>query len=564
LDATLSLDMPTTTEASSSKEDDSTRAAERNNDDAAMMTATPSATEMMVRDPLIRSRPSATVRDGDFVLLHFGDGRQIFARCQAGKKCTVRINKKVYSTNNLVGIPYGTVLEQEQTQLVALPANAKLIPEFPAVATRAEDDTTNFDTDDNNNQVTTTATTSLKDNRWLVDTNTAQQLDQQELWRMREDGVAGAEIVASIIENSSTFDQKTAYSKAKYVVRKQKKYQPRCRIVRCNGATISEALYLKDPRKVMNLREDTLAQILSYANVSAGCQTIVLESCMGIVTGAMAQRMGGYGKILSIYSGQQPSFTDMLSKFNLSFAENASVKWLHAGDVFEDDHSTTNGGAASTAEADDPEQKDRDALEWPCVLQPHTRNYIETEVVNEKKRTNFLLKRAARFARKLCRHTPQEAATWLRARPSDSIIIVARYDPTETLLGLLPYLAPSCPFVVFCEFIEPLTECFRELQTQDLAINLRLSDTWMREYQVLEGRTHPNMTMSQSGGFILSGIKLDPKTGRNELDEDLLKEIKAQIGGRRGRKNKKTADDSSKDTGAKRRRVDGGNKGKNP
>jgi Gcd10p family len=253
--------------------------------------ATPSATEMMVRDPLIRSRPSATVRDGDFVLLHFGDGRQIFARCQAGKKCTVRINKKVYSTNNLVGIPYGTVLEQEQTQLVALPANAKLIPEFPAVATRAEDDTTNFDTDDNNNQVTTTATTSLKDNRWLVDTNTAQQLDQQELWRMREDGVAGAEIVASIIENSSTFDQKTAYSKAKYVVRKQKKYQPRCRIVRCNGATISEALYLKDPRKVMNLREDTLAQILSYANVSAGCQTIVLESCMGIVTGAIAQRM---------------------------------------------------------------------------------------------------------------------------------------------------------------------------------------------------------------------------------------------------------------------------------
>ena len=41
----------------------------------------------------------------------------------------------------------------------------------------------------------------------------------------------------------------------------------------------------------------------------------------------------------------------------------------------------------------------------------------------------------------------------------------------------------------------------------------------MREYQILSGRTRPNMTMSQSGGYILSGVKLDPKTGRDELDE---------------------------------------------
>jgi hypothetical protein len=44
------------------------------------------------------------------------------------------------------------------------------------------------------------------------------------------------------------------------------------------------------------------------------------------------------------------------------------------------------------------------------------------------------------------------------------------------------------------------------------------------------------MTMSQSGGFILTGIKLDPEAGRNELDEDLLKEIRAEVGGRRGKK----------------------------
>jgi hypothetical protein len=77
-----------------------------------------------------------------------------------------------------------------------------------------------------------------------------------------------------------------------------------------------------------------------------------------------------------------------------------------------------------------------------------------------------------------------------------------------------------------------------ELQKRKLAINLRLSDTWMREYQVLEGRTHPSMNMTQSGGFVLVGTKLCPKTGQNELDEELLQKLKMQIGGRRGKKTK--------------------------
>ena len=133
------------------------------------------------------------------------------------------------------------------------------------------------------------------------------------------------------------------------------------------------------------------------------------------------------------------------------------------------------------------------------------------------------------------------------------IIIVTHYDPTATLLELLPYLAPSSPFVVFCEFIEPLAQCFRELQKESLAINIRLSDTWMREYQVLPGRTHPSMTMSQTGGFILTGIKLCPVTGHNELEESVLKEIKEKIGGRRGRKTKghKDGNDSSQRKKAK-------------
>ena len=99
------------------------------------------------------------------------------------------------------------------------------------------------------------------DNRNLVDNNQFQKMTQQELADMRSDpSIHGKDIVATIIQKSATFDSKTSFSKMKYVRRKQIKYQPRCRIVQCTGSTICQALFLKDSRKLFNLREDSLAQ----------------------------------------------------------------------------------------------------------------------------------------------------------------------------------------------------------------------------------------------------------------------------------------------------------------
>ena len=490
------------------------------------------------RDPLL-AKPANTVQEGDHFILIFGDGRQYFGQCSSKRKGQlppVKINKKAYNTRCLVGLPYGSVLEQGASQLQPLPAGEGLLPSYPALPDSSKEGTptpssqNNSDTDNDNTEF------PARDNRHYVDDNTSQSLGQDELVKLRESGTEGAEIVERIIQNSATFSQKTLFGRAKYVARKQLKYQPRCRIVRCTPATICEALFLRDPKKIMNLREDTLGQILSLSNVSAGCQVLVLETTMGLITGALAQRMGGYGKILSVYSGQQPSsFQDLLSKYNLTFGENFSIKWVHSGDVF---------GSDDTADKEeDLEKADREVLQWPCPLQDHTRRYLES-MSKDTDRTKFLARRSARFARKLTRHTPMEGKQFLTSRKSDSLVIVARYDPTETLMAMLPFLAPSCSFVVFCEFIEPLTRCFLELQRRSLAINLRLTETWAREYQILPGRTHPNMNMSQSGGYILTGVKLCPVTGLNELDEDLLKEIRLQVGGRRGKKSKSKADRS--------------------
>ena len=162
---------------------------------------------------------------------------------------------------------------------------------------------------------------------------------------------------------------------------------------------------------------------------------------------------------------------------------------------------------------------------------------------SDKERIPFMEKRANRFARKLTRPTSDEvlqsledhdtaAGTAGSRKQCDSLIVACNYDPTHTLLTLLPYLEASSPFVVFYEYLESLVECFREIQRLGLAINLRLTDTWMREYQILPNRSHPNMNMSQNGGFILTGVKLCPIHGKNEIDDEIVKNFRKRMNGR--------------------------------
>jgi len=503
------------------------------------------------------------------VILLFPDKRQIFAECLSrwrGKNPPLKINKRNYSTANLVGLTYGTVLElNTKTGLHPLPDGEDIIPadlviDDVLIVSNGNGGNGNGDGDDDNDggngNVNGNGEAKLNldekcnnDNRNLVDDNKSQAINHDDLHKMKSDpSLTGAEIVSTIIQNSSTFQSKTSFSKAKYIKKKQMKYQPRCRLVRCTPATICRAMFLRDERRIMRLRDDSLGQILSYANLCAGAKTMVFDGCMGMITGSCAQRMGGYGSIHSIYTGNAPSILESLARFNLSFVEYSSIRWLHAGQIFHDDDDVHVHSKEESATADvlvgedlDLELAERKKVIWPCPLQEHTQNYL-INMESEQKRIDFLAKRCGRFARKLTRPTQDEVLNMLvgpeQDKKCDSIIVACQYEPKTTLLQMLPYLETSCPFVVFYEYMEPLVELFHELQQQKLAINLRLSDTWMREYQVLPNRTHPNMTMSQSGGFILTGIKLCPIHGKNELDEDVMKEIRAEFGGRRGKKRK--------------------------
>jgi tRNA (adenine-N(1)-)-methyltransferase non-catalytic subunit len=96
------------------------------------------------------------------------------------------------------------------------------------------------------------------------------------------------------------------------------------------------------------------------------------------------------------------------------------------------------------------------------------------------------------------------------------LIIASKFDPLVVLKEALVTLLPSSPFAIYCEFMEPLVECYMYLHQNVLAVRLQLCDTWKREFQTLPGRVHPQMRMPTSGGYILSGIYLSARVQYKE------------------------------------------------
>lgn len=88
------------------------------------------------------------------------------------------------------------------------------------------------------------------------------------------------------------------------------------------------------------------------------------------------------------------------------------------------------------------------------------------------------------------------------------ILAAPGHHPTSLMKKLMPLLAPSASFAVFTNWQQPLAECHLALQQSKQALNLTLAESWWREYQVLPARTHPTMSTSGTGGYILSGTKI--------------------------------------------------------
>ncbi|TSK58035.1 tRNA (adenine(58)-N(1))-methyltransferase non-catalytic subunit TRM6 [Bagarius yarrelli] len=310
-----------------------------------------------------------------------------------------------------------------------------------------------------------------QDNRHILDDGKSQKLTRDDIESLKEQGLKGQEIIQQLINNSTTFRDKTEFAQEKYIKKKKKKYESKVTVLKPTARILAMMYHGREPGKVCHLRYDTLAQMLTLGNIHAGSKIVVFETCAGLVLGSVMERMGGHGSLIQMYPGGGPVRAGMESfGFPSHFHETlhefplCKVNALLAG--------TLNVDEKETESENNGQSKEQPSQSMEVNTNPEeAKKMAEREKLREQRAQEKRVKMEEKKKRLAA------AAALLEGQDADGLVIASRYHPCPVLLGLLRFVAPSRPFVVFCQYRE-----------------------------VLPNRTHPVLLMSGGGGYLLSGI----------------------------------------------------------
>jgi len=191
------------------------------------------------------------------------------------------------------------------------------------------------------------------------------------------------------------------------------------------------------------LRYDTLALTLTLANIGARRKVLVIEGSSGLVTGAVAERLGGHGEICAAHFGKKTPGIAISDMFNLP---ESSKKIIYTKSLL-------------------------DLLQEVHGLEPK----------------------------------PLETGQQTQGRFDSCIITNQSYCIKSALFASLPLLSPSASFAVACPHMQPLIETMHLLRMKGFAVAMSFIEPWYRELQILPHRTHPLMNMNHGGWYILCG-----------------------------------------------------------
>ncbi|XP_041021578.1 tRNA (adenine(58)-N(1))-methyltransferase non-catalytic subunit trm6 isoform X1 [Juglans microcarpa x Juglans regia] len=443
--------------------------------------------------------------EGCSVLLDINDGdRLVFARLSAAS--TLKLGNKNFSLQPLIGCPFGSSFQIE------IGDKGPFLSRFVA---SIEGNNAQEKEDFESQEIS-------KDNRALVDNNKAQSLTCEDIDAMRRQGATGDEIVDALIKNSATFEKKTLFSQEKYKLKKQKKYAPKVLLRRPVARSICEAYFKKYPARIGFLRVDTLSLLLSMANVSANSDVLVVDMVGGLLTGAVAERLGGTGYVCGTYLGGTPYPMDIVRIFN--FSDEVCNRIVRSA--------LTELSLTPTVTLEQIHQQENE-LNMECLSNPQMSSSVSMEEISpsEKEVSVPVPENAVSLVNKMGKSTKagnkasrQAIELWKENGFSSLIIAAPELDIWSLLQDIWPLLSNSAPFAIYHQYLQvapcdsslmpscilmmPLATCMHNLQLGKMAIGLQISEPWLREYQVLPSRTHPCMQMNAFGGYILSGTKI--------------------------------------------------------
>ncbi|KAK5107273.1 hypothetical protein LTR62_001589 [Meristemomyces frigidus] len=150
------------------------------------------------------------------------------------------------------------------------------------------------------------AVQELKNNRLTIDDASRQALSQQEIEELKKSS-AGKEVIDKILANHTGLDEKTVFSRAKYMLRKRAKYLKRFTVLPVDMGNMIDYLHEKEPGRILELREESLGLIMAWSNIHGrhsepvdlesngqkllSGRWLVVDETGGLLVAAMAERM---------------------------------------------------------------------------------------------------------------------------------------------------------------------------------------------------------------------------------------------------------------------------------
>ncbi|XP_006454143.1 hypothetical protein AGABI2DRAFT_147510 [Agaricus bisporus var. bisporus H97] len=309
-------------------------------------------------------------------------------------------------------------------------------------------------------------------NEYINDGEFVQPLTITEIQTLKQAGVHANDIIKKQIEQHSNYSLKTEYSKEKYKKRKEVKYIKTFTTLPPTLYNVCEYWFGKDQARLRDIRVDTLSQLLSLGNVRPKGRYIVVDDASGVVVSAVLERMGGDGRLITIHDSESPPPYPVMNNMNFSAKITnvlSSLNWATADE------------------------------EYAPILPP---SEVSEPSVKSERQKSRLNKRKA-----LTEHlhsTRQE----LFDGEFDGLILATQYDPYSIIEKYARYLGGSANLVVYSPHPQILADLQVNLRNIPEWLSPSVTESWLRRYQVLPGRTHPLMSMSGSGGYLLHAIRV--------------------------------------------------------
>ena len=311
-------------------------------------------------------------------------------------------------------------------------------------------------------EASTSGTQAGGDNRNLLANQANQALSPEEILALKK-SQGGAAAIAALAASSSTFDSKTVFSQMKYIKKKAERHLPRCVVHKFCAWRL--ALRVWDQRGKFDPpqypRAETLAYALTAAGVSPGALVICVELRPGPLGVAVRERLAGTGDACFVHcSGPLPIHVEE-KPFLVTAEARAGGPSL---------------GYASIA-----------AL-------------LSEEIPANSGMSSLPVSR------------PAPLQGWVKEARATAIIaqLPKGVDAAAFLSALLRFLRPGHAFALYGVDSAQLAAAAVHVRSSGEAKLVQLTEGFMHSYQVLPERSHPSMTGSASGGYLLSGYKFLP------------------------------------------------------